>query len=114
MPEKLENMCIKKGIEFRQSKIIYRLVEALKKDIDSRLPPLPYDEILGEANVLQVFNVTEGKKKIPVAGSRCVKGVLRKDGMFRLVRGEDEILFDGKLSNRRINLQVRMCADILQ
>lgn len=99
MPERLENMCVKKGIEFRQSKIIYRLVEALKKDIDARLPRLPYDEVIGEANVLQVFMVTEGKKKVPVAGSRCVKGILRKDGIFRLIRGEDEVLYDGKLIN---------------
>lgn len=49
----------------------------------------------GEANVLEQFLITEGKKKIPVAGCRCVKGVLKKNAKFRVVRNE-EILFEGK------------------
>lgn len=50
---------------------------------------------LGEANVLEQFDINEGRKKIPVAGCRCVKGVLKKSGYFRLMRNE-ECLFDGK------------------
>ncbi|CAG7786026.1 unnamed protein product [Allacma fusca] len=102
MPEKLESQCIRAGVEFRKSKIIYRLVEALKKDIESLLPSIPIEESLGVANVLQVFMVTEGKRKIPVAGSRCVKGTLRKDGKFKLVRGEEnEVLYDGSVNSIR-------------
>ena len=48
--------------------------------------PLSYST--GEANVLQMFEVTEGKKKLPVAGCRCTKGVLKKSGRYRLVRGQ--------------------------
>ena len=49
---------------------------------------------LGEANVLQDFEVTEGKKKVHVAGCRCTKGILRKTGRYRLQRGQ-EIIYDG-------------------
>ena len=48
----------------------------------------------GEANVLQLFIVTEGKKKVPIAGCRCTSGMLMKKQRFRLIR-DDEILYDG-------------------
>lgn len=46
---------------------------------------------LGEANVLAEFVITEGKKKVPVAGCRCVKGTLKKDAYYRVIRGQDMI-----------------------
>jgi hypothetical protein len=48
----------------------------------------------GEANVLQDFEVTEGKKKVHVAGCRCTKGILYKTGKYRLHRGQ-EVVYDG-------------------
>lgn len=54
---------------------------------------------LGEANVLEQFIINEGRKKVPVAGCRCVKGVLKKNALFRVMRNE-ECLFDGKMSTR--------------
>lgn len=47
--------------------------------------------------MLAEFEITEGKKKIPVAGCRCVKGVLKKDGLYRVIRGQDNI-HEGKLA----------------
>lgn len=46
---------------------------------------------IGQANVLQVFNVTDGKKSILVAGCRCVKGMLNRKMQFKLLRDGDEI-----------------------
>jgi translation initiation factor IF-2 len=51
----------------------------------------------GEANVLQFFEVNDGKKKIGVAGSRCTKGLLKKASLARLARGE-EIVYEGQFS----------------
>ena len=44
---------------------------------------------VGEANVLQPFTVTEGKKKLFVAGCRCCKGILHKKKLFKLIRNGD-------------------------
>ncbi len=55
---------------------------------------------MGEANVLEQFLINEGRTKVPVAGCRCVKGVLKKSGQFRLVRGQD-VLYDGPVSSIR-------------
>lgn len=54
-----------------------------------------FDLSVGEANVLQEFEITEKKKKVKVAGCRCVKGILKKDAMYRLIR-EQETLYTGK------------------
>lgn len=41
--------------------------------------------------MLQEFEITDKKKKVKVAGCRCIKGNLRKDGLYRLIRGQDTI-----------------------
>ena len=97
MSEKLLGECTRAGLQFRESKVIYRLVEALKKDIEEILPPKDVEEELGTANVLAFFQITDGKKKVPVAGARCTKGILKKDSLFKLLRGsENEVVYDGK------------------
>ena len=58
-------------------------------------------DILGEANVLQAFMVTEKNKKIPVAGCRCFKGQLNRKKRFKVIRNE-EVILDGKLIHNDI------------
>lgn len=101
LPEKLKALCKSSKVDYVLTNIIYRMIEAMKKDIENKLPPNQVEEVTGEANVLAVFNISEGKKKIPVAGSRCVKGTLTKSCMFRLIRDE-EVLFDGKWEQKYI------------
>lgn len=50
---------------------------------------------IGEATILQKFDINEKNKKVSVAGCRCVKGVLLKSGLYRIVRGNENI-FTGK------------------
>lgn len=92
-------------VQIRECNIIYRLIDDLKEEICSKLPPLEVVEIIGEANVLQQFFITEGRKEIPVAGCRCTKGVLKKAQKFRLVRN-DEVLYDGKLEQFSVSYYV--------
>lgn len=52
--------------------------------------------IAGEAVVLKMFTITDGKQKnIPVAGCRCVKGDLKKTSLYRVLRNNEEV-FRGK------------------
>ena len=48
----------------------------------------------GEAHIQQVFTISEGNKKVPVAGCRCTRGVLYKKKNFKVIRG-DEVVYDG-------------------
>ncbi|KAM0728749.1 Translation initiation factor IF-2, mitochondrial [Formica fusca] len=90
----------KKNISIRPYNVIYKLIDDVKKEINTKLPPLDTEEVIGEANVLQEFEITEKKKKVKVAGCRCVKGILKKDAMYRLIR-EQETLYTGKLVSMR-------------
>lgn len=85
-------------VSIRVCNIIYRLIDDLKEEISGKLPPIEIEDILGEANVLQQFFITEGRKEVPVAGCRCTKGVLKKAQKFRLMRN-DEVIYDGKVNN---------------
>ncbi|XP_064111315.1 translation initiation factor IF-2, mitochondrial-like [Macrobrachium nipponense] len=62
--------------------------------------PLCIFVVSGEANVLAEFVVTEGKKKIPVAGCRCIKGTLKRDARYRVIRKE-EVIHEGELQSMR-------------
>ncbi|XP_018360625.1 PREDICTED: translation initiation factor IF-2, mitochondrial isoform X2 [Trachymyrmex cornetzi] len=92
----LQQEANEKKISIRPYNVIYKLIDDVKKEINSRLPPIDTEEVIGEANVLQEFEITDKKKKVKVAGCRCTKGNLKKNAMYRLMR-EQEVLFTGKL-----------------
>lgn len=50
---------------------------------------------IGEAKVQQKFEIKEGKKKVLVAGCRCVEGVLLKSALYNVIRN-NEIIYKGK------------------
>lgn len=93
----IQQMAAKKDIPLRLHRVIYKLIDELKDDLGSKLSPTTEENIVGEASVLATFDVTVGKKKIPVAGCRVQKGFLDKKMKFRLIRGR-EILWEGSLT----------------
>ncbi|XP_012254880.2 translation initiation factor IF-2, mitochondrial [Athalia rosae] len=99
-PNQVKSLAKQESIPIRNFNVIYKLIDNLKDEINSKLPLLQVEEVIGEANVLQQFEVSEGRRKVPVAGSRCVKGVLKKSAMFKLVRG-DEVVHTGPLESMR-------------
>ncbi|KAH8284145.1 hypothetical protein KR054_011235 [Drosophila jambulina] len=89
-----------KDVNVRSYNIIYRLIDDLKEQLSSKLPPVEVEEVIGEANVLQSFLINEGRKEVPVAGCRCTKGLLKKAQKFRLLR-DGETVYDGPLESMR-------------
>uniref|UniRef100_A0A182RZ88 Translation initiation factor IF-2, mitochondrial n=1 Tax=Anopheles funestus TaxID=62324 RepID=A0A182RZ88_ANOFN len=81
------------GVTIRPVNIIYRLVDDLKKEINTKLPMVDVSEEVGEANVLQLFDINEGRRKVTVLGCRCTKGLLKKSLKYKVVRN-GELLVD--------------------
>ncbi|XP_058495932.1 translation initiation factor IF-2, mitochondrial isoform X2 [Solea solea] len=79
------------GVPLRLHNIIYRLVDELKDELSGKLEPLRSQNVIGEASVCAVFEVSVGKKKVPVAGCQVHKGLLDQKHKFRLIRGQDAI-----------------------
>ncbi|KAL3287115.1 hypothetical protein HHI36_001596 [Cryptolaemus montrouzieri] len=99
-PNKIKEEAEQVGISIKPFNVIYKLVDDVKEELNSRLPPIEVEEICGEAVVLQQFEINQGKKKIPTAGCRCVKGTLKKSGFYKLIRN-GEIIHAGSLSSLR-------------
>lgn len=87
-----------KDVIIRQFNIIYRLFENIVEEINARLPEIDVDDIVGEAEVQQIFLINERTRKVPVLGCRCVKGVLKKKLRYKIMR-ENDLIYDGKLCN---------------
>ncbi|XP_076234904.1 mitochondrial translation initiation factor 2 isoform X2 [Calliopsis andreniformis] len=58
---KLEEEAKRKGLSIRFFNVIYKLFDDIKNEINGKLPEIDVEEILGEANVQQNFQITEGK-----------------------------------------------------
>ncbi|KAB1267359.1 Translation initiation factor IF-2; mitochondrial [Camelus dromedarius] len=92
----IQQSAAKKGVKIKLHKIIYRLIEDLQEELSSRLPCNVEEHVIGEASILATFSITEGKKKVPVAGCRVQKGQLEKQKKFKLIRN-GHVLWKGSL-----------------
>ncbi|HEY1736847.1 MAG TPA: translation initiation factor IF-2 [Methylovirgula sp.] len=82
------------GIEIRYYNIIYNLVDDVKAAMSGLLSPTLREEMLGNAQILEVFNISKVGK---VAGCRVTDGVVQRGANVRLIR-DDVVVHEGKLS----------------
>ncbi|XP_054716534.1 translation initiation factor IF-2, mitochondrial-like [Uloborus diversus] len=95
LPE-AKKMAEEAKIPIKHFNIIYRLIADMKTEISSRLPFVQEEDILGEATVLQEFLINDGKKKVPVAGSKCTKGIIKKNSLCKVIRSE-KVIYNGSI-----------------
>jgi translation initiation factor IF-2 len=82
------------GIEIRYYNIIYDLVDDVKKAMSGLLSPTLRETTLGNAEVLEVFEVSKIGK---VAGCRVTNGKVERGQHVRLVR-DNVVIHEGKLA----------------
>ncbi|OWZ94729.1 translation initiation factor IF-2 [Sinorhizobium sp. LM21] len=81
------------GIEIRYYNIIYDLVDDVKAAMSGLLSPERRETFLGNAEILEVFNITKVGK---VAGCRVTEGKVERGVGVRLVR-DNVVIHEGKL-----------------
>ncbi|HEY9219267.1 MAG TPA: translation initiation factor IF-2, partial [Phenylobacterium sp.] len=84
----------REGVEIRYYAIIYDLIDDIKGVLSGMLAPIQRETFLGNAEVLQVFDITKVGK---VAGCRVSDGVVRKGARVRIVRQDVVVLELGVL-----------------
>ena len=82
------------GIEIRYYNIIYDLVDDIKAAMSGKLAPELRETFLGNARILEVFNITKVGK---VAGCQVTEGNVQRGAKVRLIR-DNVVIHEGTLS----------------
>ena len=93
-PQNVISSALKEGVEIRDYKIIYEVIDEIKSAMEGMLSPVIELELVGTAEVRQVINIP----KIGfVAGSMVIDGTISKNNIVKVFRKHKEI-FKGKIS----------------
>jgi len=94
----------REGVEIRYYNVIYDLVDDVKAAMSGLLAPTIRELFLGNAEILEVFNISKIGK---VAGCRVTEGKVERGAKVRLIR-DDVVIHEGTLSTlKRFKDEVR-------
>jgi len=82
------------GVEIRYYNIIYNLVDDVKAALSGMLTPETREKFLGNAEILEVFNISKVGK---VAGCKVTEGSVKRGAKVRLIR-DNVVIHEGELS----------------
>ena len=85
----------KESIEILYYSIIYDLIDGIRKSVEGRLPPEVKEEILGTAEVKDLF---KSPKFGLIAGSMVIEGTIKRTKPIRVIR-EGIVIFEGQLDS---------------
>ena len=85
----------REGVEIRYYAIIYDLLDDIKGVLSGMLSPIQRETWLGNATLLQVFEISKVGK---IAGCRVTDGVMRKGARTRVIRNDIVIQENGVLA----------------
>ena len=82
------------GVDVRYYSVIYNVIDDVKAMLSGLLAPAIRERIVGNAQVLEVFDVSKIGR---VAGCRVTDGVIRRGAGVRLLR-DDTVVYQGRLA----------------
>ncbi len=88
------DLSTREGVEIRYYSIIYDVTDDLRTLLTGKLAPTIKQTLLGNATILEVFNISKVGK---IAGCRVTEGVMRRGAPVRLLR-DNVVIHEGKLS----------------
>ncbi|MBV9969265.1 MAG: translation initiation factor IF-2 [Xanthobacteraceae bacterium] len=87
-------MAERDGVEIRYYNVIYDLVDDVKKAMSGLLAPTLRETMLGNALILEIFNISKVGK---IAGCRVTDGTVERGANVRLIR-DNVVIHEGKLA----------------
>ncbi len=106
-PGSLKKKAEQKGVVLKTFKVIYDLIDEVKKLVEMQLEPEYKEEVLGHAEVRAVFKLPKGGR---VAGCYVTDGKIVRNAEVRVLRGGEE-LWRGKIESlKRFKEDVREVA----
>jgi translation initiation factor IF-2 len=90
------------GTKILDHNIIYRLVDDVKASLEAELTPIVKSRVLGEAEIAQIFEINQKRKKVKIAGCKVRNGTVVRNSKVRVLRGlENEVVYAGKFRHHR-------------
>lgn len=84
----VRDLAEKEGVELKQYRIIYEIIEEFKGVIEGMLKPETREEVAGEAEVKEIFNISKIGK---IAGSVVTNGKVDREAKLRIYRNGTEV-----------------------
>ena len=85
---KIKKIAKENGVKIKSYDIIYKLIEDLQKQMLKLLEPTIDEVVLGEAEIMQLFEMN-GET---IAGCKVKTGEIKKNNKFHLKRGEEIVM----------------------
>lgn len=99
-PRSVERIAASNVVPLYSSTIIYRVMEEVRKRVTGLLPVIVEKKVVGEAEVLQLFDISiKSRKTMQVGGCRVTNGVVEKSSKGRVMR-------DGNILHEGIGLRI--------
>ena len=95
--KRIKELAEKEEIDLRTYRLIYDVIDDVKKAMEGILEPKELEENIGEAEIRQVFVLSNGGA---VAGCIVSKGKVIRNAKTQLTRGE-KVIYQGKISGLR-------------
>ena len=97
-------MAKRDAVEIRYYSIIYNVIDDVRQALTGMLAPDLREKFLGNAQILQVFNITKVGK---VAGCKVVDGIVKRGAKVRLLR-DNVVIHEGALKTlKRVKDEVK-------
>jgi translation initiation factor IF-2 len=85
----------KENIDVRTYRVIYEMIDEVRKAMEGLLAPLEREVALGQAEVRDIFKIS---KVGTIAGCQVARGKIQRNARARLIR-DQVVVFEGKLAS---------------
>ena len=80
------------NVTIREFNVIYHLIDDIKYELSNNVPIIDQDFQIGKGVVQQEYLISEGKKKVPIAGNKVVNGKFDRSALIKIVRAGDDLI----------------------